>query len=359
VKKDSVKSFARVAAYLGSRRKKLLMPLYAVGIRPEFVEADQPTRGGRLYALLSLAAIISRSDVLLLDYPGIGAFIASLLAKYRGVKVMLRLRGDIWVEARHDSWLRRHLRVFFAEWLIKTADVVVFVSEYLKRRVIDEENVCPRRAFVIYAPLDEAFLQNNRGDDHASVVCNSKTVFVSATNFDFKGKAVALSRFMPVLDRLLHKGIDCEWLVLGNGRYRDIFIRELARFPSVERCCAMKGWVDDVKLWYGKAHVAVYLSDEDTMSNALSEAMVMGMPVIVNAYQPLCELVRDGVNAIVIDASQDALEEDERKVMALINGDVSGVSLGACARKDAIERHDPIRIGQQLLNAIADVTRVD
>ena len=342
----------RIVAFLGSRSLKVMVPLCSIGITPHMIESNSPSKADRLRALRSLFGHIRENDAILIDYPGISALVAVLIAKWYRKKVVLRLRGDIWLESQRDSLFRRVLRSFVAGRVVLNSDALIFVSEYLSKVVCSKIGLDTEKCFVAYAPLRPEFLSGNDGSESNHLSHKSRRTIVSVTNFKFKGKADALARFLPIMNALLSRGLDCEWLILGEGKYFDCFVNALADYPVLQQRVHLIGWKSDVYKYYTLADAVVYLSYEDAMPNALSEAMAAGALVIVNDYAPLTELVKDGETGVIISGLKDKVEADCEKIITMFRNPDCAQRLGEQARKVALKRHSPVSVGAEFKKAI-------
>jgi glycosyltransferase involved in cell wall biosynthesis len=72
---------------------------------------------------------------------------------------------------------------------------------------------------------------------------------------------------------------------------------------AVRRCGAIvdAGWTEDVNEFLGISHVNVFPSDREGMPVNLMESLAMGVPVITIASRGCREVVRNGVDGIVLE----------------------------------------------------------
>jgi glycosyltransferase involved in cell wall biosynthesis len=337
----------RIVAFVGTRAEKVVGPLRMAGVSSELINADYRSKWSGILALWALCRVLPRSDVLIVDYPGIRGLLALIIAKFYRVPAALRLRGDVWLETRRNTLLVGAARRFVADRAVHNAALVICVSRFLRNLVHSRLAIDKTRCLVVYAPLRSEFIELEHCALPKKRVKLPVRHLVSVTNFDFHGKVTALVRFMPIMRELIRSGMNCEWHVYGRGRYVGIFEAALAAHPELEGRVVLRGWTDNVLGCYAEVDAAVYFSNEDTLAQALLEAMSMGAPVIVNNYGPLRESVLDGRTGVVIDGGEDNVDVDSAKVRRLLDDESYSLELGVAARDLVVSRHSPIYIGEE------------
>jgi glycosyltransferase involved in cell wall biosynthesis len=101
------------------------------------------------------------------------------------------------------------------------------------------------------------------------------------------------------------------------------------------------------------AHAYVLPSLAENSSNSLCEAMTVGVPCVAAAAGGTPGLVDDGRTGLLYAAGDaGALAAQLGRVLS---NDLLAARLGAAARAEALERHDPGRVVSELLGAYASV----
>ncbi len=105
--------------------------------------------------------------------------------------------------------------------------------------------------------------------------------------------------------------------IYGDGELRP-FIEELAGKLGISERVRLPGVVPDIADRIGKASLFLLTSYSEGVSNALIEALALGLPVIATDVPSggTEELMEDGINGLIIPAGdQKALEQAMRKML--------------------------------------------
>lgn len=105
---------------------------------------------------------------------------------------------------------------------------------------------------------------------------------------------------------------DYRLIIYGEGRLRQS-LTELVDSLGISSLVDLPGNVSDIQEREAQAGMFVLSSDREGMSNALMEAMAIGLPCISTACSGSDELIEDGVNGILIPL------RDENALVAAMN----------------------------------------
>lgn len=115
----------------------------------------------------------------------------------------------------------------------------------------------------------------------------------------------------------------------GYRRNHEQFIGALARRGIADRV-AILGVVADARAVLAAADVFLNMSDVEGMSNAVAEAMALGVPVVATDAGGTAELVREGVDGFIVPRGGSAAAAD--RLAELATAPDLRRSLGAAAR---------------------------
>ncbi len=126
--------------------------------------------------------------------------------------------------------------------------------------------------------------------------------------------------------------------IVGDGPDRGELMA-LAEARGVKDCFDFVGWQQDVHAWLKRSRVFVLTSESEGLSQAMVQAMLCALPVVVSNVGDLGDLVRDGSNGyLVAPASVDAFAE---KLELLCGDEALRRALGSRARRDAMRLSTP------------------
>jgi glycosyltransferase involved in cell wall biosynthesis len=338
-----------IAIITGERgQREIVRPLAAVGVRCLVLDWEVLRTRNRLPYLRFIRAV----SHLVKARPGAtvftdmsSAFLAVILivARLRGSRVVLRLRGDPFAETRDQirfHWQQREwpqLARTLVSWLLDRplftgVDHFVPVSEWIVRRL----GIAGRASIVRVPVALEAFPQRR----HQPV---TPLRLLAVTNFNYPQKIAALGRFLETSGAFL-KANGFAVTVAGAGIAWSTFRArhsDHAEFP---------GFVRDVASLYAQHDVFVHFSDLDAFPYVVLEAQASGLPVIVNRDCGMLEQVEDGANGYIVDlADRHAVET---RLLALRDSVALRTELGTRARQSVQARYSLATIGRELQTAL-------
>ena len=180
--------------------------------------------------------------------------------------------------------------------IIKRADLVCTVSEFLKGRIIELLGANPSRIAVVGNGAEAEFLSEGRQPQMPSEI-NAEPYVLSVGALESRKGVEHLIR----LARHLAQSHPRLKLVFGGGQHGDAkFIGEAKQLPNV----VLTGYVGlkDLPQLLKKAKALVILSRYETFGIPVIEAMAVGTPVIAANFAALPEIV--GPAGILVDATQ-------------------------------------------------------
>jgi glycosyltransferase involved in cell wall biosynthesis len=338
-----------IAVITGERgQREIVRPLAAVGVRCLVLDWELLRARNRLPYLRFIRGVshLFRARPGAIVFTDMGsAFLAVILlvARLRGMKVFLRLRGDPFAET-HDQlrfhWQQREWPQFLragVSWLLDrplfaAVDHFVPVSEWIVRRLA----IAPRASVVRIPVPVEAFPPR----EHQPV---SPLRLLAVTNFNYPQKIAALGRFLDQHGEFLKaQGFACT--VAGAGIAWESFRSRHAGYA------AFPGFVRDVARLYAEYDIFVHFSDLDAFPYVVLEAQAAGLPVIVNRDCGMLEQVEDGVNGYIVDLADEAAVR--ARLLALRDSVPARAAIGASARGIIEARYSLPAIGAALREAL-------
>ena len=264
-----------------------------------------------------------------------GTIDAVIGARLAGVPVVIhsehgREHSDVDGAHRARLRVRRALGPFI--------DLHVVVSAHLQRWLLDSVGVRAEKVRIVRNGVDTTRFAPLRTREAVRAQHG-----YAATDLVFG----CLGRLAPVKDhRTLLEAFDVvaarhphgRLLCVGDGPERAPLEQEVRRRGLAERV-QFVGHRDDVAPWLGMMDVFVHASLMEGMSNAILEAMAVGVPVVATSVGGTPEIVEAGVTGRLVPAVAPAALADA--MLAYSGDDALRMAHGAAGRARA-ETHFPL-----------------
>jgi glycosyltransferase involved in cell wall biosynthesis len=280
------------------------------------VSRDLRSTGSNLRTVRSLRSLIRSLDVDLVHAHLDLSQILAALATPRSVAVVASRRGrNVGVMAR--PWLRP------VEGLAhRRTAVLICNSEYLADRTRTRD-LWPPLTQVIHNAVDVDWFTQEPFPP------GPPTIAMVANAHPYKRHDRFLEAFRIVLQQIP----EARAVLVGGGP--DLAtVRDAAHRMGVGSEVELVGQVEDSRPFLMRSHVVALASDHEGFPNVLLEAMATGRPVVSTSVGGVPELVRDGVDGLLVPRDARALGE----ALVRVAGDLPGAEqMGAEARRRAEE----------------------
>ncbi|RHB07216.1 glycosyltransferase [Holdemanella biformis] len=215
------------------------------------------------------------------------------------IKTIISERND----PKHDG--RGILITKYGNLIYRTADRIVYQTKY-------EKSCFPKYL-----------------DKKGCIIVNPVTVKAEAHDTDYHS-IVTAGRLLPqknqkllieAVAKLKDKYSDIKLTIYGNGTLKDELLQR-AEELGVQDNVSLPGNVIDIHERISTAGLFVMTSEFEGLSNALIEAMMIGLPCITTDYPGAEEVIENGVNGLVVqrgnvnelvDAIRKIFEDDSLK----------------------------------------------
>ena len=255
-------------------------------------------------------------------------------AHHLGVSVITH--GGLSVAFHPSQLTKENGPAFFAEGVcLRRADRIIAVSESVRNELTRHYSVDPQRISVVWngvtfrEPIrDDALLRFSRrrwGIDEADKVI----LFIGSLQ-ERKGLRYLMRSFS-----LLHSRGDLRLLLVGAGDSRPY--AALARRLGVLDKITFTGFVDDSELSaaLGLASALVHPSAMEGFGLAVVEAINAGVPVLATRAGSLPEVVREGVDGVLIEYG-----DEKALAAALVEVAEGRIAKSRAGRESIAERFD-------------------
>ena len=193
---------------------------------------------------------------------------------------LLTVQGDYTEE---HSLLQR----YYPE-MVANASAITTSSEYVKKKI-----PLPADTAVIPNPI---FPDKFKPTEHGT---RERLNLVTVMNLYFKDKVLGLVDLFKALEML--KPLKFRCIVVGDGPYKKaIEAHALKTGLDIIFC----GWLSDVGLVLSNSDIFVYYTHQDSFPNTITEAMASKLPVIINSFGSLGEIVEHEHDGLVADSPE-------------------------------------------------------
>jgi glycosyltransferase involved in cell wall biosynthesis len=123
------------------------------------------------------------------------------------------------------------------------------------------------------------------------------------------------------------------------------------RASSLGSCVELVGWIppEEMVRELASSHVFAIASHVENESNSLCEAMLMGMPCVASFAGGMPTMMTHGQTGLFFPIGEAAVLA--HRLRTIFQDDSLAQRLGAAARAEAAQRHDPKRVVDELMQA--------
>jgi glycosyltransferase involved in cell wall biosynthesis len=201
-----------------------------------------------------------------------------------------------------------HLYRFFFKILMHDVNKLVFVSNFLKNKIlskIDKNGDYYFKSHVIYTSIDHKlfYFENHIVNKSKDV---SKRLLTVSRIVEKKG----LQKIIKILIELRKLNLDFEWVLVGNGPFLnnikdDLIANNLGEVTKIITDVKRS----DLRSYYNNADIFILLSDfEESFGLVYLESNACGVPVIGNNKGGVSEAIVNGLNGILVNNIEEAVE---------------------------------------------------
>lgn len=176
--------------------------------------------------------------------------------------------------------------------MVTDAQAVTTSSEYVKGKI-----PLPADTAVIPNPI---FPNRFKATEHGT---RERLNLVTVMNLYFKNKVQGLVDLFSALEKSGLTNFRC--IVVGDGPYKHAIEAHAMRTGLDIVFC---GWLKDVGLVLSNSDIFVYYTHQDSFPNTITEAMASKLPVVINSFGSIGEIVEHGHDGLVADNPEQFAE---------------------------------------------------
>ena len=192
-------------------------------------------------------------------------------------------------------------------------DQYVCVAQKTKDALLAEFPILIHKTNVIHNLLESDKMLaalTGQSDPYMAYSDKLKVVTVCRLNNAAKG----LLRMAEVHKKLIYKGYDFYWFVIGKGPDRSILEAKIHEL-NIGNSFILLGHRDNPYPYYYYADVSATLSFYEGFCGTVNEAKVMGKPVIATRFSGIDEQLELGKNGLIVENDTEAIIQGMEKLL--------------------------------------------
>jgi colanic acid/amylovoran biosynthesis glycosyltransferase len=178
--------------------------------------------------------------------------------------------------------------------LFQQIDLVHCVSQEMLSRMVRDFGLEEEKGFVNRPAIDIekfGFRSKKTSTDKTIIISTGRLEYVKGFVFAFLG-----------IQQLVEEGIDVEYRIVGGGKEEE-YLRFLIQRLGLDNSVKLLGPLSPDKVGLELAAADIYLSSSlsEGISNAVLEAMAIGLPVISTNVGGMPEVIEDGITGLLVE----------------------------------------------------------
>lgn len=293
-------------------------PPYTLGLATKIAEVSSAQKLDVIHAHYAVPHAVS-------------AFLAREILGTEAPKIVTTLHGtDITLVGADESF---HRVIRFA---IEVSDSVTAVSQYLRRRTIEEFSLT-RPVEVIYNFLDTSRGKQAEDCARSHWAPNGEKILMHASNFR---PVKRVSDVVRIFD-IVHKALPAKLLLVGEGPER-LFVQQLVKELKLSQHVHFLGEQDYLESLLGCADLFILPSEQESFGLVALEAMSCEVPVIGAKVGGLPELVLEGETGLLFPVGE--IQSMAEAAIALLTDEARLGRFRLKARERAVSEFDASKI---------------
>lgn len=201
-----------------------------------------------------------------------------------------------WIHADYSFFRGRS---YWDEELLKSFDVIVNVSQTMKRNFDRLHLVSQDKSYVVYnyLPAKEIISKSFLGNCFTGINLENEFLIVTVCRMD---KLKSVYELCKVAKKLYSKGIQFKWLFCGDGpeflKCKKYIIKN-----QIEKNVILLGNIKNPYPYIRQANLFVSGSILETFGLSLAEALILHTPVITMRYDAVDEIIINNENGIIVE----------------------------------------------------------
>ena len=201
----------------------------------------------------------------------------------------------------HSDYIRAGLDTSINNEEYRQFDHIVHVSQAGKQCFDQVLPDLQDRTRVIYNTFPVQVIREQAGERTQSIAGPLRLVTVGRID-----ENKSIDRILRAASRLKGEGFDFEWCIVGDGELRPKLEEEKRRL-GLDDLVIFTGSADNPYPMIQSADLFVLASKYEGMPMVVTEALILGTPVVVTRYDSAEEQIQHGVNGLITDNGDEGL----------------------------------------------------
>lgn len=221
-------------------------------------------------------------------YVNASTVIANLIS-FRNAKVVIRETNN-----HTAAGVKKNLKEIIVSWCYRKADLIISLSEGVKKDLIKRHSVMNSKIKTIYNPVDIEFINNKKSENiHDKYYLNGlnkerlKLITVGHLQYQ-KGYDLLIKSMKNIKDKF-----PFSLVIIGDGEERDK-LEKIVQSENLSEFIFFMGHQENPYKWIAKSDLFILSSRWEGFGHVIVESMSLGVPVISTD----CE---SGPNEIITD----------------------------------------------------------
>ncbi len=238
------------------------------------------------------------------DYDVEVAFLESFPTKMLAGSDNPKARKYAWVHIDVNTYTKQD-RIFrslaYQKWCYQQFDNIYCVSENVREAFVSKFGLAERTK-VVYNILDEEAILEKR-QEICEDIPGDKFLMVSVGSLiPRKG----FERLIDICGRLRDEGLDFRLLILGKGEQEET-LQDRIRENQLEEVVKLVGYRSNPYPYMAAADLYVCPSYVEGFSTVISEAVVLGIPIVTTETSGMKEILGESQYGLVTENTDEAL----------------------------------------------------
>lgn len=227
----------------------------------------------------------------------------------------------------------RYARKFYEKIALKNADFIFAYSEYSKNEIINFYGIDSDRIHVIKNATDTNHFKSMKSSIRTKLGLDGDFVILTMGTSKRKGFPLLAS----AVEQLSKNNLKIKLLVIGVSETEKISV--LKKYSKIKDNLVFLETIPhhSMPLYYNSCDLFALPTVYEGIPKSLIEAMSCGKPVLTTRVCGIPEIVKDGVNGLLVDPNN--LMQLKQKISYALNNEKTCNQIGKQARRDALQKY--------------------